>query len=435
MKTLSVSAAFAPRCMSIAVQVIGMDALQRSNLTRARRFGETCAGVGTSAFAIQLLRNNAAEHGVAVQLTPAFATEKNDRCRDVLEVVNACRHGHLYKDVTCRVPYVNCPIGAPFPYMLGSVMRGMFCRSMWCHKHQQMCQHDDIDVLIAGIPCIDFSKTGTRRQLEGPTARVIATVFRELVELQPSIAVIENVEQFPMAIVGEVVGHMYDIVDLNICPADAGYRLMARKRLYLVLVHRGKCSITMNINTLFDIMAAHNRHGDRSAPRHAILASSAEWHQELLEKLALRGLQMAGVGIPPAGHALLSREMQAILYFDEQHRQQEGGVPSWLNPDLIGFLGDNPWWRLTWSKVSMAIPTYRMNPGLMWSFCAGRWLTDAERLATMGWPAYEVLRRIMRAPDIAPHISDVARELGNTMHLGCIYMAMLLALSCTAPRV
>eukprot|EP00959_Pyramimonas_sp_CCMP1952_P283535 5927346-Pyramimonas_sp.AAC.1 len=62
LQTLSTSAAFAPRCMSVAAQVIGVDALKRSNLARARRFGETCAGVGTSAFAVQVLRNNAAEY-------------------------------------------------------------------------------------------------------------------------------------------------------------------------------------------------------------------------------------------------------------------------------------------------------------------------------------------------------------------------------------
>jgi len=193
--------------------------------------------------------------------------------------------------------------------------------------------------------------------------------------------------------------------------------------------------MTTNIKTLYDTMVAHNRHADRSAPRHAILASAWEWHQELLDKMALRGVRMAGAGIPPAECALLRREIQAIQYFDAQHRLEERGWPAEQNLDLIGFLGDNPWWRLTWSKASMAIPTYRMNAGFMWSFAARRWLTDAEKLATMGWPAYEELRRAMQAPDISAHISGVAASVGNTMHVGCIYMVVLCALACTTPHL
>ena len=62
------------------------------------------------------------------------------------------------------------------------------------------------DICASGIPCVDYSSMGRRQQERGPTLVVIAAWARALRARRPSIAIVENVPQFRMAILEALHG-------------------------------------------------------------------------------------------------------------------------------------------------------------------------------------------------------------------------------------
>lgn len=126
---------------------------------------------------------------------------------------------------------------------------------------------------------------------------------------------------------------------------------------------------------------------------------------------------------------LNKREKQAVAYLDHAYKQRAKQNPE-FDPDLVYFLGDNPWNRIVWSAASGRLPTLRMNRGLMWIPHRSRWLTARERLASMGFPVTQAMAEAMGSMEIP--IKDVQRAssaAGNAMHFGVAGLVQMVALA------
>ena len=99
------------------------------------------------------------------------------------------------------------------------------------------------DISIAGIPCVDYSPMVANRRLAGPSFDLIiawAFIARHTI---PFFIIIENIVAFPTEHVYRLVGDLYLIESVVICPTQIDWPIR-RRRKYLLLSRKGACRIT-----------------------------------------------------------------------------------------------------------------------------------------------------------------------------------------------
>ena len=433
-RAMAIAAGFAPRCMLIVAQLLGTRKIQESLLMTSTSLGELCAGIGTAAFVVGLLRNNLiATLGLVMKLRPAYASEISSRCRSLLCDICGNVHEHLFGDMLACFPMGLSGVDMYFFELLARAMSSPFTRLLWCYRCNRMCTIPYADVLVAGIPCQDWSSIGKMNRLAGETMPILCGFIRWLLELRPKIAIVENVPGFKADIFHNVPGlNMYRaIVFPDVSPDDAGFRLLARTRLYIILVNTECCEVTDCMLTLYRTLAAHSRVGDWTEPRHAFQASAAEVATEIEALWRIRGFGK----LYDTVSMLHQRELAALQWMDQLHLFKFGVPAAWSQHEVVSFLGSNPWKRLQWSGDSQRIPCYTMNNGLMWGFRANRWLTALERMATMGFPVYGPMAVAMHSTILhVPEPASTGAAIGNGMHVANLWMIMLVALSCVRDR-
>ena len=101
------------------------------------------------------------------------------------------------------------------------------------------------------------------------------------------------------------------------------------------------------------------------------------------------------------------------------------------NPNLIYFLGDRYEYCRTWSAISGAIPTYRKNSGKFLNRGKMTFLSTLDKLASLGWPCTPEVAAEMGTtpvPALDPQRADVLA--GNSMHLTCAAVVLMLGVTC-----
>ena len=88
------------------------------------------------------------------------------------------------------------------------------------------------DVLVAGIPCVDYSLMGTRRCMQGPSFVLILAWSFIMRQLQPLFAIVENIVQFPTDLLDKLNGDL---------PNYAGMAHQAASEIRFI-VSEGSCS-------------------------------------------------------------------------------------------------------------------------------------------------------------------------------------------------
>ena len=94
------------------------------------------------------------------------------------------------------------------------------------------------DILVAGIPCVDFSPMGARQRLAGRTFPLILAWAFCLRHARPRFGVVENVVGFPVDIVTRLLGDLYEIDSVIICPSWFSWPIVSKRR-YFLLALRG----------------------------------------------------------------------------------------------------------------------------------------------------------------------------------------------------
>jgi hypothetical protein len=228
-------------------------------------------------------------------------------------------------------------------------------------------------------------------------------------------------------------GDSYDIWVIPMEPADCGFDLLARLRLFIILalishVHCLTCPYEM-----FDAIKAAIKKRVFTSPEHALIARPEEIKAEACHMAMLRNIAFQPDRVDFT-YLMTDRERHACISLAQEFKQRFNMEPESL-PWLCFYLGDSPSNRLTWSAVSKKIPTYRLSNGKTFYPMAMRWLVGSERLATMGYPVHPALAKAMGVPPLA--VKDVKRAsdiVGNAFHMGNACTAQLLALACFGLR-
>ena len=120
--------------------------------------------------------------------------------------------------------------------------RPVVARKAFCHRAGHEVQICLGDILVAGIPCVDFSALGLRRGIEGPSGALICSWIRIIQEFQPSVILVEEVPGFakhglPFIAAEDALGDLYTFDHAEISPLLLGLPVN-RPRVYCIACHR-----------------------------------------------------------------------------------------------------------------------------------------------------------------------------------------------------
>ncbi len=216
-------------------------------------------------------------------------------------------------------------------------------------------------------------------------------------------------------------------------PSDFGFGGLARYRTWVIGAHHQHTTILHDPFELLRLITEACQSHQTTVADY-LVANKHEIALEAQELSSRRGISYRS-NSTDLMYLLTSRELESKQALDLKY-QQEYGIPPHTDGDLVYFLGDSAWYCASWSAHSRKIPTFRCNAstGLFWLPKYRRFLTQKERLVSMGWPCCPELAKFLKVPLFGA--SDFKRAsdlLGNAMNYQSSAILQLVALSCFGP--
>ena len=268
----------------------------------------------------------------------------------------------------------------------------------------------------------------------------------------------------------KLYGNHYDIHPLYCTTDDTGHSATSRDRVYVVLVHRQRAVLTVDIKSLYNRVAGKIRKLVQTEVSDYLV--SGRWEilreaQDLARSRRLfwprpdRATRQGSFGclcvcsfvfflghsvsqaIQSEGFAGRGRKMLELLTERErravswasQHYKKRFGRPATRDKNLVLQLRDSPPKYLCWSAVSRKLPTLRLGSHLCWHFTSGRLMTAREHLCSLGFPVTAETALGMGVPMLPVQDSKRANHLaGNAMHFSSVSLVLLLTLACCQHR-
>jgi hypothetical protein len=179
---------------------------------------------------------------------PVTTKDISAACRDQLatHVDDGC---HIFTDLLNQLePFLEMPtsqrdalLGALGPDIQQAFINNMqWCARAWCCVHQAWCAIPRFDLIIAGTPCTDYSSSGHRKGLHGPTHRILLAFCHKVMAFAPAIVIHENVPDFPHDLITLLIGACYWIFSFVIMTSDFCGGAVKRRRRYTLCFHRDK---------------------------------------------------------------------------------------------------------------------------------------------------------------------------------------------------
>jgi hypothetical protein len=277
---------------------------------------------------------------------------------------------------------------------------------------------------IRGIRmCLNVKGPGIQLGLDGPTLLPALAWCHWHTTAATPILLGENVANLPLGLYRwNLPGHFCQ--EIIVRPSDAGFSLIARERKLLLCTHKSKVQLCGSWQTMYEYLCTHLQ-SSFTSPSSCMLASAHDLRLEELHVAQCRNVFPRPQAQQPDWRYLLSdNEVRRVGVYD-QLRCQRGLA---MSPDVIYNLGDNPPHRVTWSCVSGSMPTYRRGNTKYWSESMLRWITPAEKLASMGWPVFQELAEAAGCTRLEIPRDVAARMVGNAVCLPNLGVALLAAL-------
>ena len=105
------------------------------------------------------------------------------------------------------------------------------------------------DIVVSGIPCIDWSTMGLQAGVSGPSFVVVLAWGRALRAAKPKVAIIEEAVQFPEALVADLVGDLCAIDSVILCASFFRWPIR-RRRKYMILTLKSAVRLSRKLADL-----------------------------------------------------------------------------------------------------------------------------------------------------------------------------------------
>lgn len=226
----------------------------------------------------------------------------------------------------------------------------------------------------------------------------------------------------------------HDLFQMFSEPSDVGFNGVARYRTWVICAHRSKTTALWDPFEVLAAVAAKCGAEHPTSIQDYLVATTPEIQLEAEDLAQRRGIRYE-VDRKDLTYLLTFRENKTRMEWDRLYLERTGR-PASENPQLVYFLGDDSSYGESWSAHSDKIPTYRVNcrSCLFWLPCWRRFLTQKEKLISMGWPSTREVSEAMGIPMIG--CTDVKRAadlVGNAMHWQSSGVLQLICLACFGP--
>ncbi len=135
----------------------------------------------------------------------------------------------------------------------------------WCEQHQKICQWR-VAIELCGTPCVDFSSSGRRLGVDGPSMSVFFAWVRAVLTMLPMMVVHENVQGFPEQLIRDCFAHLYIVFSMLVSTDDHAVCHISRRRRYTimylrsaVLTHRGEDLIVQWVSRPLKFLQVRSR--------------------------------------------------------------------------------------------------------------------------------------------------------------------------------
>ena len=276
----------------------------------------------------------------------------------------------------------------------------------WCSAHQRYCASpiaelvDDIlDVEVAGPPCPPWSKMGKQRGQSDPRFRFHQIWILMVRRRRPGIIIFENVDTYPVTLLFQSLGDLYEIRCCKVSPQNFGFALH-RVRVFAIMTLRSKMRWTVALpleSLLFDLAASVVMTGadyfvNQDAGSYRMLLPGERKHLQQYETL-------------PTSHRLHNAEVWDL------HQSTK---------------------RAMGSVRGGALPTLKRSCGSLFLRSRSELLSPLQALRSMGFPttkmdceACDVNAVDFDALAIRP--AGQCNLAGNAMHMPCILAMLIIA--------
>ena len=161
--------------------------------------------------------------------------------------------GPFFADICDLLPAVQRKWATTGSRSFGAVKRVILDQQVplastsFCHRSGKLVPVRLGDISFAGIPCVDYSPMGLRKQTRGPTGLLVLVWARMIQVHRPRFVVIEEVPQFEehgltVLMSDGVLGSLYVFSHGIMNPRSLGLPV-SRPRLYVIGVLRGFAAI------------------------------------------------------------------------------------------------------------------------------------------------------------------------------------------------
>ena len=301
----------------------------------------------------------------------------------------------------------------------------------FCFRHNTQCHLPMSDVDVSGSPCVAWSPAGNRRGLDDPTNHCFLAWARIMDQQRVAIALHENVPQFDDIMAQGLLPNYY-CYKIELDCADVGFPFISRARQFLLCVRKTRGFLQHDVYHILECVKEKLQNPSLGI-QHCLVASEAEIFQE--EQLACKARSITlreHAGQRDLSYCLSPSELAHMRDYDQMWQDRDGTLPHTI-PWLAYNLADNPRKRLCWS-ASGRLPTFRRNSLRIWVPAKRRWLTERERLMSMGFCTYENLAEASGAEVVRPESREARHMLGNAMHLPSVSVALAISLACCRLR-
>lgn len=358
-------------------------------------YGTVFSGMGTPEYAMGLLKTETRARGWSFDPQLVVMCDKLSLSREYLKEIHGTKPC-IMKDVRDFLKYrAGQRCGS-----MASTLKKPILKKVPCWQHGKHCVFKVPKLLVMGTPCTDFSNAGNQMGMLGPTMPPTFEALRLFQEAE--IGLHENVRQFPALIEDSL--STKKVYKIPAEPADIGYgKIVQRKRVYRVLANK---SIQMIYNPakLYKSIAASFRNNAKLED--CMIADQKEIDEHAKGQSFKDGLTLA----------------------QRKHRRRYSKVRKSMGRkrrNLVYHLNDNPYKRRCWSStVTGAAPTFRAAMGPLWHAKKQRPLMPSEMRRMMGWAGKGPKRPL----------GSIRKLLGNSMHVGNVYLALLCLMACTPAR-
>ena len=256
-----------------------------------------------------------------------------------------------------------------------------------------------VDIEIAGPPCPPWSKMGKHRGTSDERFRVHQVWILMVRRRRPRIIIFENVDTYPVALLFQSLGDLYEVRVCKVTPQNFGFA-MNRLRVFAIMTLRStmRWSVDMPLERLLldlaasVVMTGKDYFVDQDVDSYRVLLPAERRHLAQYEALC-------------DSHRLRHAEVWDL------HQSTK---------------------RATGSVRGGALPTYKRTCGSLYLRSRREFLSPLQALRSMGFPTHEADCTACDMPIVdfdALGIGHLARLglAGNAMHMPCVLAMLLIA--------